>query len=142
MPRARRGSTTGTRKSTSGTRKKKSAAKAAAAPRRSRTPARAAAMTAATGAFVCPECGRTFDRAASLGAHRNRAHGIAGGARAGRRRNGATPRAAASSSAGARGVDRDALLAALFPKGIPARESVIRQLNGWLDQAEKLARLG
>ncbi len=28
--------------------------------------------------FKCPECGKTFARAASLGAHRRRAHGIAG----------------------------------------------------------------
>jgi hypothetical protein len=39
-------------------------------------------------------------------------------------------------------VDRDALLRALFPNGIPARESVIRDLNAWLDQAERLARRG
>ena len=39
-------------------------------------------------------------------------------------------------------VDRDALLGALFPNGIPARESVIRDLNAWLDQAERLARQG
>jgi hypothetical protein len=39
-------------------------------------------------------------------------------------------------------VDRDALLQALFPNGIPARENVIRELNGWLDEAERLSRLG
>jgi hypothetical protein len=38
-------------------------------------------------------------------------------------------------------VDRDALLQALFPNGIPARESVIREVNGWLDEAERLAKL-
>jgi hypothetical protein len=37
-------------------------------------------------------------------------------------------------------VDRDRLLQALFPHGIPARESVIRDLNVWLDEAERLAR--
>jgi hypothetical protein len=38
-------------------------------------------------------------------------------------------------------VDRDALLKALFPNGIPAKENVIRALNGWLDDAERLARM-
>ncbi len=28
--------------------------------------------------LTCPECGKVFTRAASLGAHRNRAHGVAG----------------------------------------------------------------
>ena len=37
-------------------------------------------------------------------------------------------------------VNRDALLQALFPNGIPARESVIRDLNAWLDEGERLAR--
>lgn len=85
--------------------------------------------------FTCPECGKTFSRAASLGAHRNRAHGVAG-------RSTAAPSTRASSG-GSRGsrsnVDRDALLRALFPNGIPARESVVRELKQWLDQAERLA---
>jgi hypothetical protein len=38
-------------------------------------------------------------------------------------------------------VDRDALLGALFPNGVPAREAVIRAANRWLDQAEELARM-
>jgi uncharacterized C2H2 Zn-finger protein len=105
--------------------------------------------------LTCPECGKTFTRAASLGAHRNRAHGVAGAttrARATRRRRSTTVavngrRRAAngrrrSSSAAARaGVDRDALLQALFPDGLPARDSVIRAANEWLDQAEQLAKL-
>jgi Zinc finger, C2H2 type len=33
---------------------------------------------AASGEFVCPECGRSFTRAASLGAHRRNTHGVAG----------------------------------------------------------------
>jgi len=37
-------------------------------------------------------------------------------------------------------IDRDALLAALFPEGVPPRESVIRELAAWLDQAERLAK--
>lgn len=32
--------------------------------------------------FVCPECGRKFGRAQALGAHRSRAHGVAGTSRA------------------------------------------------------------
>jgi hypothetical protein len=37
-------------------------------------------------------------------------------------------------------VNRDALLQTLFPNGVPPRESVIRDLNAWLDEAERLAR--
>ena len=108
----------------------------------------------------CPECGKTFTRAASLGAHRNRAHGVAGAstrarrtrARRGHRNGGGTTRrgattettrarSRASSSDGARrGVDRDALLQTLFPNGVPPREAVIRRVNSWLDEAERLAK--
>src|SRR6187397_1229375 len=31
-----------------------------------------------SGELVCPECGKTFTRAQALGAHRSRAHGVAG----------------------------------------------------------------
>jgi hypothetical protein len=120
--------------------------------------------------FVCPECGRTFTRAAALGAHRRQAHGVAGrssqsrsararrsadavraGAKTQRRRTRLTRtrRTAASgrsrsrrSNAGTdRTVNRDALLQALFPGGIPAKESVVRSVNSWLDEAERLARM-
>jgi C2H2-type zinc finger len=37
-------------------------------------------------------------------------------------------------------VDRDALLNAVFPSGIPARENVIRDVGAWLDEAERLSR--
>jgi hypothetical protein len=40
-----------------------------------------------------------------------------------------------------RTVNRDALLQALFPGGIPAKESVVRSVNSWLDEAERLARM-
>jgi predicted RNA-binding Zn-ribbon protein involved in translation (DUF1610 family) len=100
-------------------------------------------------AFTCPECGKEFTRAASLGAHRQRVHGVAG-AKAktrSRRRVAAVRRrapAAATTSAGAAaapngGVDRDALLQAVFPNGLPAREEVLRRANAWLDEAEQLA---
>jgi hypothetical protein len=142
--------------------------------------ARAKQANTRSGGFVCVECGRTFTRAASLGAHRRQAHGVPGasaqssqrangsrrasstsaGAKTvrtrartatsdGKRTSGTTARAGrrASSSARAngstrrRGVDRDALLQALFPDGIPARENVIRSLNNWLDEADRLARM-
>jgi uncharacterized C2H2 Zn-finger protein len=106
------------------------------------------------GEFTCPECGKTFGRAASLGAHRNRAHGVAGANAAKRstpRRRRAGTRATAAPTTGRRRsrsndgttttVDRDALLQALFPKGVPAREAVIHAANDWLDQAERLAKL-
>jgi uncharacterized C2H2 Zn-finger protein len=122
--------------------------------------------------FKCPECGRTFTRAAALGAHRRQAHGVAGtskrsgparkgsartttsAARTATRRsstNGGSIRrrsrgAASSTSAsndgrGRGGADRDALLKALFPNGIPPKERIIRAANRWLDDAETLARM-
>lgn len=113
-------------------------------------------------ALTCPECGKTFTRPASLGAHRNRAHGVVGASkrRAGRssrsrsggatRRRGSTQatrqqatrtRSRSSSSDVSRGggVNRDQLLQTLFPNGVPAREAVIRRANAWLDEAERLA---
>jgi hypothetical protein len=67
-----------------------------------------------------------------------------------RRRRAPAGRAAASSRSAARSrptdgsqpLERDRLLQALFPNGIPAREDVIRELNAWLEQAEHLTRLG
>ncbi len=107
--------------------------------------------------LTCPECGKTFTRAASLGAHRNRAHGISGSSsqrrrRSNKRSNGGTTRPSASSQtrrrrgrsgadtpAASGAVNRDALLQTLFPNGLPAREEVIRRANAWLDEAERLA---
>jgi hypothetical protein len=124
--------------------------------------ARQRTKASTTEEFKCPECGRTFTRAAALGAHRRQAHGIAGAtsqARASRRSSrrtaerATTPTAAgsrsqsrASSTPRARGsrdgsLDRDALLQRLFPNGIPAREDVIRAANSWLDEAERLAKM-
>ena len=112
--------------------------------------------------FQCPECGRTFGRAAALGAHRRRAHGVVGATaqtRAQRSRartaaaREATVRATPAGSAGGRRsarrsrrrsaaqLDRDALLQKIFPDGVPAREAVIRAANAWLDDADRLARL-
>ncbi len=99
------------------------------------------------GALVCPECGKTFTRPASLGAHRRQAHGVAGASqgrtrRASRTRSrpAATRTRAAATPRSSGGVDRDALLAALFPNGIPPREELIRSVNAWLDEAERLTR--
>ena len=123
-----------------------------------------------TAELVCPECGRTFTRAAALGAHRRQAHGVVGASRqtrsaksgastnATRRRApnqrrrtrasrtsgttvGSTSRSRRSSAPRERSVNRDTLLQALFPAGIPAKESVIRSVNSWLDEAERLARI-
>jgi uncharacterized C2H2 Zn-finger protein len=111
--------------------------------------------------FKCPECGRTFTRAAALGAHRRRAHGVVGAvaqARTQRKRrsssataNSASTRTATSAATGrrtgraarasARQVDRDALLQLVFPGGVPAREAVIRDANAWLDEAGRLTQL-
>jgi hypothetical protein len=118
-----------------------------------------------TGEFKCPECGKTFTRAASLGAHRNRAHGIIGTSKrrttnatsattgtSGKRRGRGSARRSTTSTAAATPsrarrpdsrstVDRNQLLQALFPKGVPPREDVIRRISGWLDEAEQLAKL-
>jgi hypothetical protein len=157
MPRTRRNSKTAARK-TRATAKSQTGAKRMPSSR----------------AFVCPECGKTFTRAAALGSHRRRAHGVLGatalakttsrqassgsaangrggrgatrtGSSAGspRRTRGSAMAPTGSTSRVARGtdsVDRDALLQTLFPNGIPARESLIRELNSWLDQAEQLAQ--
>ncbi len=108
--------------------------------------------------LTCPDCGKTFTRPASLGAHRNRAHGVSGASsRRGRSRTGGAlrrrtgtkgtaqqatrARSRATSSDGRRTrLDRDTLLQTIFPNGVPAREDVIRRANAWLDEAEKLAR--
>ena len=145
-----------------------------------------------SGEFKCPECGRTFTRAAALGAHRRQAHGVVGAVSAARPRgsrasssstrrtrtaSGVPARrktAAAKTASSARparrrrqtaraqtartrsatqggsatprrnsggAVNRDALLGALFPNGLPAKEEVLRAANQWLDDAERLARM-
>ena len=116
------------------------------------------AETAKSIEFVCPECGRTFTRAASLGAHRRQTHRIPGATKATQaaKSSTATPSAKtvrrrrararsttvpASSTVSIGATNRDALLGTLFPNGIPANESVIRSLNAWLDEADRLARL-
>jgi len=115
-----------------------------------RSPTRKQTAKPTADALTCPECGRTFARAAALGAHRKLKHGVAG-ARANAKANRATSRRrstaarrrattpAASDGAG-QSVDRDALLGALFPNGIPPRQDVIAQVNAWLEEAERLAR--
>lgn len=109
-------------------------------------------QTSGGDALTCPECGKTFTRPASLGAHRNRAHGVAGTsakrrrtrarAQAARRQTSRPRRGAGSSSREGRRVNRDALLQTIFPNGVPAREQVIQRANAWLDEAEKLASTG
>ncbi len=116
--------------------------------------------SSAGGEFTCPECGRGFGRAAALGAHR-RSHGVAGrsasaaksrsargGSRAGGRGRRLRGGGSTATSSGGRGggrrsgsIDRDALLRALFPNGVPAREQTLSAVGAWLDEAERLARL-
>lgn len=147
---------------TPGIRKRKASRRSATAARSSATVAAAttAVPTAETSQFVCPECGRAFTRAPALGSHRSRVHGVRGTSATSKsaaakttrtRRARQTSRRAATATAQTNGtqatrtrpttagVDRDALLATLFPNGVPPRESVIRELAAWLDQAEKLA---
>jgi hypothetical protein len=111
--------------------------------------------------FLCPECERTFARAAALGAHRRRAHGVVGATSQARAKSSTRPRPTAArntsthpaaangrratSRASRRGsaarLNRDALLARIFPAGVPAREAVMRDANAWLDEAERLANM-
>jgi hypothetical protein len=101
-----------------------------------------------TAEFVCPECGRAFTRAAALGAHRSRVHGVAGRTRPAattRTRRAAAPAPPNSESRQPRGsradrVDRDALLKTLFPNGMPARTATLTAVAAWLDEAQRLAR--
>jgi uncharacterized C2H2 Zn-finger protein len=117
-----------------------------ARPRRTTTAKRKA--TASAGKFKCPECGKTFGRAASLGAHRNRAHGVTGASKRRTRAAGSGPAASITKTIRQRrgqnsgsGINRDELLQALFPGGVPPREDVIRRVGSWLDEAEQLAKL-
>jgi predicted RNA-binding Zn-ribbon protein involved in translation (DUF1610 family) len=131
-------------------------------PRRTTSKSSPTATSAAE--FKCPECGRTFNRAASLGAHRNRAHGITGASkrrtkastavtssagsngtrrrRTTRRRNSTQPSTTATNTR-QRGasINRNQLLQTLFPNGVPPREDVIRRISSWLDEAEQLSKL-
>ena len=110
--------------------------------------------------FQCPECGRTFTRAAALGAHRRSAHGIVGATTQARKKISSRSRNTTASKAAVRAsaangrrtsharrraarsqLDRDALLHTVFPGGVPAREAVIRAADAWLDEAERLASL-
>lgn len=114
-----------------------------------RSGARASVGSAQTeAAFTCPECGRAFGRAAALGAHRRRAHGVVGAKTRKRSvpsssnsqgRSGASPRRRAGSER--HEVSRDALLQAVFPGGLPPREAVIRAANSWLEEADRLASM-
>ncbi len=108
--------------------------------KRSNSKRPAAARKAATATVRCPECGKTFATAQALGAHRNRAHGISG---ARKRPSTARKSPQVASRALKRGsaVDRDALIAAVYPNGVPARASVIEALAPWLAEADRLARL-
>jgi predicted RNA-binding Zn-ribbon protein involved in translation (DUF1610 family) len=139
MPRARRSQARATQK------------------RRTQAKPKVTAKRSGSAEFKCPECGKTFSRAAALGAHRSRIHGVAGSSRAARassrdrqrrtpvastapaRAPGASRRAGRSSNGAQSEVNRDTLLQALFPNGLPAREAIIREANNWLDQAERLA---
>src|SRR5262245_25061589 len=102
--------------------------------------------------LTCPECGRTFSRPAALGAHRKLKHGVAGSsanAKANRTTNSrrrartAATRARVTTPTATNGtvrsIDRDALLGAIFPDGIPPRQDVIARVNAWLEEAERLA---
>lgn len=132
-------------------RKLRAAAKTAT-PRATKSASTSASPTQS--ALTCPECGRTFGRPSALGAHRRQAHGVVGSsarARASseRRRKGSTGKTSVPASpARGRGrggaqpttsggtIDRNGLLRALFPNGIPADVNTIRSVNRWLDDAE------
>lgn len=84
--------------------------------------------------FTCPECGREFGRAASLGAHRSRAHGI--------RSLRASPAAATNLNASLETNPlSDRLLGLVFGDRIPPRADVVDAARAWLDQADTLAKM-
>ena len=125
----------------------------------------AAAAKDGAGPLTCPDCGREFKTAAALGSHRSRVHGVAGTSRKnsagsassrGRRAAGGARSPVANSrasQAGARraqaaratssgaGFDRDALLKAVFPNGIPANAQLLEALGPWLAEAERLSQI-
>jgi hypothetical protein len=155
-PRPRKTTTTRTaskKRATASSKKRGTASKKRATASKTRT---TKATSTRQSVLTCPECGRTFTRAAALGAHR-RSHGVAGSsANATRTRNTRAtsasrgnrlrtntqaPRVRGAGNSNLR-VDRDALLQALFPAGIPAREGTIRRLNAWLNEAEQIAKVG
>ena len=133
------------------TRRARRATKASSTVNRARSKSGSASRVRSTSGadatFTCPECGRTFTRAASLGAHRKQAHGVAGtsvsaranDSRARGKTKTANRRRGQASRPGSLAVDRNMLLRTLFPNGIPADEGVIRSVNSWLDEAERLA---
>lgn len=159
MPRARKRASAAKAKSAKTRSARSTTSRATAAKTRS---ARARTSASASSEFVCPECGRSFSRAAALGAHRSRVHGVPGRSaqtkqnrastgRTSTAKTAATTRRGASqtrargtrqtSTASRDGINRDQLLHLLFPAGMPAREDVIRAVSGWLEDAERLARL-
>jgi uncharacterized C2H2 Zn-finger protein len=79
--------------------------------------------------FKCPDCGRTFDKAQGLGAHRARVHGYRASKSNGR---------AAVTRREVRSFDSDAMLRLVFPDGIPARVGIIERANGLLGSARDL----
>src|SRR5207248_5846029 len=78
----------------------KSAAKSAA---RKSAATRTGAKRAAKKKYVCPDCGATFDRPQSLGAHRRQAHGVVGNSKRSQSRA-RSARQAAPARAGGRRV--------------------------------------
>src|SRR5690242_18787888 len=93
------------------------------------------------GEIVCPECGRTFSRAAALGAHRRRVHGVVGQSRRPAKQRQRRPRPEPRQNANA-GIDRDALLKIVFPSGLPASASTVSAVAAWLEEADRLSRTG
>jgi hypothetical protein len=107
------------------------AGRSAAPPPSARTAAACMAWSAARAAHR---------RGRGRGAPRSR-NGSGSRRRPRSRRTAQASRGQASAPVSAR-VDRDALLQALFPAGIPAKESVLESVNRWLEEAERLARMG
>src|SRR5262245_30590245 len=91
--------------------------------------------------LTCPECGKTFSRPASLGAHRRQQHGVGGSSRATVVDAPPKPRGRPRTQAPADGVpDHDRLLALVFPAGLPASSAVLGEAQAWLAEADRLAR--
>jgi hypothetical protein len=89
--------------------------------------------------FECPECRaagetRVFGNAQGLAAHRRQAHGVRVAARRRKRVVGARGKSVSAE------LDKDRLVRALFPSGMPAKADLVQRVGAWLSEAEELHR--
>lgn len=79
--------------------------------------------------FQCPDCGKTFKSAQGLGAHRGRTHGY--------RKNGKAKSYTPTESV----VTIDALIADIFPEGIPANREALTKVLEFVTAYDNLVEM-